>query len=94
VLAVGAAGDHQDPVWACRKLFEQLGGEHKQFVRLGREEGFDNFGHVDMLVSKPAQTQVWPLVERWLHNPMAALLNDTAQQVTGSAPTCSLEPKA
>ena len=94
VLAVGAAGDHQDPVWACRKLFEQLGGEHKQFVRLGREEGFDNFGHIDMLVSKPAQTQVWPLVERWLHNPMAALLNDTAQQVTGSAPTCSLEPKA
>ena len=71
VLAVGGAGDHQDPVWACRKLFEQIGSEHKRFVRLGKEDGFDNFGHVDMLVSKPAQTQVWPLVERWLHDPLS-----------------------
>ncbi|HHJ1298816.1 alpha/beta fold hydrolase [Pseudomonas sp. P1B16] len=69
VLAVAGAGDYQDPVWACRKLFDQLGGERKQFLRLGREEGFDAFGHVDMLVSKAAQAQVWPLVERWLRNP-------------------------
>ncbi|MCP3749325.1 alpha/beta fold hydrolase [Pseudomonas sp. SBB6] len=82
VLAVAGAGDHQDPVWACRKLFEQLGSEHKQFVRLGREEGFDNFGHVDMLVSKPAQAQVWPLVERWLQDPRAALLPETAQGIS------------
>ncbi|MBG8559846.1 alpha/beta fold hydrolase [Pseudomonas qingdaonensis] len=73
VLAVAGAGDHQDPVWACRKLFEQIGSEHKRFVRLGREDGFDNFGHVDMLVSKPAQAQVWPLVERWLSDPQAML---------------------
>ncbi|MFK8330043.1 alpha/beta fold hydrolase [Pseudomonas sp. BJa5] len=73
LLAVAAAGDHQDPVWACRKLFEQVGSANKQFVRLGREEGFDNFGHVDMLVSKPAQVQVWPLVEQWLHNPLSTL---------------------
>ncbi len=71
VLAVAGAGDHQDPVWACRKLFEQIGSEHKRFLRLGQEDGFDNFGHVDMLVSKPAQTQVWPLVERWLGDPLA-----------------------
>lgn len=70
LLAVAGAGDFQDPVWACRKLFEQLGGERKQFLRLGREEGFEAFGHVDMLVSKAAQVQVWPLVERWLHNPL------------------------
>ncbi|MEN4827230.1 alpha/beta fold hydrolase [Pseudomonas sp. P39-UII1] len=70
VLAVAGAGDFQDPVWACRKLFDQLGGERKQFLRLGREEGFDAFGHVDMLVSKAAQEQVWPLVERWLRDPM------------------------
>lgn len=70
LLAVAGAGDFQDPVWACRKLFEQLGGERKQFLRLGREEGFEAFGHVDMLVSKAAQVQVWPLVERWLRNPL------------------------
>ncbi|QCI11473.1 alpha/beta fold hydrolase [Pseudomonas putida] len=73
LLAVAGAGDFQDPVWACRKLFEQLGGERKQFLRLGREEGFEAFGHVDMLVSKAAQVQVWPLVERWLRDPLVAV---------------------
>ncbi|MFJ4371275.1 alpha/beta fold hydrolase [Pseudomonas japonica] len=73
VLTVAGAGDFQDPVWACRKLFEQIGSDDKRFLRLGKEEGFDNFGHVDMLVSKPAQTQVWPLVERWLRDPLAMI---------------------
>ncbi|MFB4394644.1 MULTISPECIES: alpha/beta fold hydrolase [unclassified Pseudomonas] len=71
VLAAAGGGDFQDPVWACRKLYEQLGGSRKQFVRLGREEGFEAFGHVDMLVSKKAQAQVWPLVEGWLRDPLA-----------------------
>jgi hypothetical protein len=26
-----------------------------------------------MLVSKAAQAQVWPLVERWLHDPLLAV---------------------
>jgi len=77
VLAVAGAADYQDPVWACRKLFEQLGGERKQFVRLGPEEGFDAFGHVDMLVSKAAQVQVWPLVERWLRDPLSPVHEST-----------------
>jgi len=69
VLAVSAVGDHQDPSWACRKLFEQIGSEHKQFVCLGREHGFsDDFGHVEMLVSKAAHAEVWPLVARWLED--------------------------
>ncbi|MNJ66296.1 hypothetical protein D3C77_623610 [compost metagenome] len=77
LLAVAGAGDFQDPVWACRKLFEQLGGERKQFLRLGREEGFEAFGHVDMLVSKAAQVQVWPLVERWLRDPLLPVREST-----------------
>ncbi|HGM5582001.1 TPA: alpha/beta fold hydrolase [Pseudomonas putida] len=71
LLAVAGAADFQDPVWACRKLFEQWGDGRKQFLRLGREEGFEAFGHVDMLVSKAAQTQVWPLVARWLSDAQA-----------------------
>lgn len=71
LLAVAGAADFQDPVWACRKLFEQWGDERKQFLRLGHEEGFEAFGHVDMLVSKAAQTQVWPLVARWLSDVQA-----------------------
>lgn len=78
VLAVAGAGDRQDPAWACRKLLEQVGSEHRQFVCLGRENGFEAFGHVDMLVSKAAQAQVWPLVERWLRNPLQPLLGEAA----------------
>ncbi|MGA4636836.1 alpha/beta fold hydrolase [Pseudomonas solani] len=67
VLAVGAAGDLQDPAWACRKLLEQFGSETRQFLCLSRENGFaDDYGHIEMLVSKHAQQEVWPLVERWL----------------------------
>ncbi|MDF2643186.1 MAG: esterase/lipase/thioesterase family protein [Pseudomonas sp.] len=67
VLAVAAAGDHQDPIWACRMLFEQIGSEHKEFLVLGRQHGFsEDFGHVDMIVSKTAQHEVWPRVAAWL----------------------------
>lgn len=68
VLAVAAAGDFQDPVWACRKLFDQIGSGHRQFLCLGREQGFsEDFNHVHMLVSKGAQREVWPLVADWLN---------------------------
>ncbi|KWT12612.1 MULTISPECIES: alpha/beta fold hydrolase [Pseudomonas syringae group] len=68
VLAVAAVGDQQDPEWACRMLFDQIGGDQpKQFLCLGREHGFsEDFGHVQMLVSKAAQQQVWPRVIDWL----------------------------
>jgi hypothetical protein len=68
VLAVAAMGDHQDPVWACRKLYDQIGSQRRKFICLGREQGFtEDFGHVQMLVSKAAQVEVWPLVRDWLH---------------------------
>jgi pimeloyl-ACP methyl ester carboxylesterase len=67
VLAVAAVGDRQDPVWACRKLLEQFGSPVSEFLCLGQENGFaGDFGHVEMLVSKEAQREVWPLVARWL----------------------------
>lgn len=67
-LCVAAVGDHQDPEWACRELFEQFGSEDKAFLLLGREHGFtEDFGHVQMLVSKAAQAQVWPRVVEWLN---------------------------
>ena len=34
---------------------------------MGRKAGFSSdFGHVEMLLSKSAQQEVWPLVEYWL----------------------------
>ncbi|WAG80827.1 alpha/beta hydrolase [Metapseudomonas furukawaii] len=67
VLAVAAAGDHQDPAWACRKLVEQVPGAYRHFQLLARSEGFsEDFGHIEMLVSKAAEREVWPLVSHWL----------------------------
>jgi len=73
LLVVAGAGDHQDPAWACEQLFERFGGGG-QFLLLGRAQGFtQDFGHVDMLVSKAAQAEVWPLVQRWLAAPSRGL---------------------
>ncbi len=82
VLAVAAQGDRQDPARACRKLLEQFGSPVREFVCLGKQQGFSSdFGHVEMLVSRPAQGEVWPLVERWLRNGSTMLCQaaDTAE---------------
>ncbi|WP_421555473.1 alpha/beta fold hydrolase [Pseudomonas kitaguniensis] len=85
LLAVSAAGDQQDPDWACRKLFEQVGAEHRQYLCLGRRQGFTgDFGHVEMLVSKAAQAEVWPLVAQWLKDPLTPLFG-TQPQVAETA---------
>jgi poly(3-hydroxyalkanoate) synthetase len=67
VMAVAALGDTQDPAWACEKLLKQFGSTLSEFLCLGKQHGFSgDFGHVEMLVSKAAQREVWPLVEQWL----------------------------
>ncbi len=67
LLAVSATGDLQDPAWACRKLYDQFISAPRSFLLLGKEKGYSSdFGHIEMLVSKEAQTEVWPLVEHWL----------------------------
>lgn len=67
LLAVGATGDIQDPAWACRKLYEQFSAVPRHFLQLGKAHGFSSdFGHIEMLVSKEAQREVWPLIEHWL----------------------------
>ena len=69
VLAVSAEGDRQDPPWACHKLLKQFGSATREYLCLGRKAGFSSdFGHVEMLLSKPAQQEVWPLVEHWLQH--------------------------
>jgi len=67
VLAVASDGDYQDPAWACRQLLEQFGSEVREYLRLGKRHGFsEDFGHVEMLISKGAQREVWPLLRHWL----------------------------
>ncbi|WP_313513580.1 alpha/beta fold hydrolase [Pseudomonas sp.] len=67
VLMVTAEGDLQDPPWACRALLERFAPERREFLCLGPQTGFSEaFGHVQMLVSKAAQQEVYPLVAHWL----------------------------
>ena len=69
VLAVSAVGDQQDPAWACRKLLQQFSDAPAAYLLLGRNTGFSSdFGHVEMLVSKEAQVEVWPQIEYWLRH--------------------------
>ena len=54
-------------IFDLRKLYEQFIAAPRHFLLLGKEQGFSSdFGHVEMLVSKEAQGEVWPLVEHWL----------------------------
>ncbi|WP_296270724.1 alpha/beta fold hydrolase [Pseudomonas sp. UBA6323] len=69
ILAVAAAADSDDPAWACRKLLEQCSAARRHFLLLGKNQGFaSDFGHIEMLVSKEAQREVWPIAEHWLRH--------------------------
>ncbi|MBH3338458.1 alpha/beta fold hydrolase [Pseudomonas mendocina] len=69
ILAVAAAADSDDPAWACRKLLEQCSAAPRHFLLLGKDQGFaSDFGHIEMLVSKEAQREVWPIAELWLRH--------------------------
>ena len=67
LLVVAADGDEQDPAWACRKLYEHCGTPSRFFLSLGKAQGFSSdFGHIEMLISKVAQSEVWPVIQHWL----------------------------
>ncbi|MGV8719908.1 alpha/beta fold hydrolase, partial [Pseudomonas aeruginosa] len=45
----------------------QFASSEQQVFALGREAGYaEDYGHIEMLIGKAAQLEVWPLVERWL----------------------------
>lgn len=66
-LVIAAKHDKQDPAWACKALFDQFASPHKTYLCLGKAYGHQhNYGHVDMLVSKAAEQEVWPMIAHWL----------------------------
>lgn len=67
LLALAAAADKSDPAKACLRFASLYGGVQKDSVLLGKSEGFSrDYGHVDMVVSKEAATEVWPRISGWL----------------------------
>lgn len=67
VLGIGSKGDTVDPAKGCEALVMAMGAKDKTFVTLAKQNGFkQDYDHVGMLVSKDAQSEVWPLISGWL----------------------------
>ena len=66
LLGVSGSADTQDPDKYCQKFYQLYGGP-KQLLTLGRSQGLSrDYGHVDMIVSEPAEQEVWPVLTQWL----------------------------
>jgi pimeloyl-ACP methyl ester carboxylesterase len=67
-LVVAATADTMwAPPRACRALFDLIGSRDKTFLQCGLGTGFgSDFGHVDIMVSREARAEVWPLIRNWI----------------------------
>ncbi|MBV60657.1 MAG: hypothetical protein CMH65_05090 [Nevskiales bacterium] len=67
VPAVASQADRVDPATGCRQLFNLIGATDKQWWLLGeRLTDPGPFDHPGMVVSKAAQTHVWPRLADWI----------------------------
>lgn len=67
LLTFAAAADTNDPWTGCKELFDATGSDDKSFVLLGEEQGFSHdYEHVEMIIGKAAQAEVWPRIADWL----------------------------
>ncbi|MGH7482415.1 MAG: alpha/beta fold hydrolase [Longimicrobiales bacterium] len=73
-LAIAGTGDRFfAPPAACRGLFELIGAPDRELIVFGREDGHTaDYGHVDLVVSRPARIEIWPQILRWLDQHRAA----------------------
>jgi pimeloyl-ACP methyl ester carboxylesterase len=67
-LMIAGTGDKIfAPPSACRGLFDLIGSPNKRFLLFGRSEGSaQDFGHVDLVVSRAARVEIWPRIIDWL----------------------------
>ena len=68
LLFISGSGDHRfAPPDACRGLFDLTGSPDRLFIEAGRDTGFSrDYGHVDLIVSREARREIWPLLSDWL----------------------------
>jgi pimeloyl-ACP methyl ester carboxylesterase len=67
VLTYAAARDRNDPAEGCRLIHDAYGSADKIFMLLGRINRFSkDYDHVGMVVSREAQTEVWPDIAGWM----------------------------
>jgi pimeloyl-ACP methyl ester carboxylesterase len=69
VMSFAAAKDKNDPAQGCKIIHDQCGSRDKIFIILERNYRFSkDYDHVGMVVSKDAQTEVWPDVAGWMRD--------------------------
>jgi predicted alpha/beta hydrolase len=68
VLTLAGAGERRyAPPHAVQALYDLIGSARKELVVAGTATGFSrDFGHADLIVSREARAEVWPLMLRWL----------------------------
>lgn len=67
VFALSGAADKVDPSTGCERFVGHFSSTDVTFVRAGRESGYSvDFDHPGIVISKPAQAEVWPQVAAWL----------------------------
>jgi predicted alpha/beta hydrolase len=68
LLFLAGAGDHRfAPPTATRGLYDLVGSPTSSYVLAGTGTGFQrDYGHVDVIVSRAAREEIWPLLISWL----------------------------
>lgn len=68
-MTFAAAKDKNDPAQGCKIIHDQYGSRDKIFIILGRNYRFSkDYDHVGMVVSREAQTEVWPDIAGWMRD--------------------------
>jgi len=68
VIAFGAQKDSGDPAKYCEKLASAISSK-SEFHLLSKRNGYSkDYGHVDMVIGKEAESEVWPKLIQWLNS--------------------------
>ena len=69
VMTFAAAKDKNDPAEGCKIIHQKYSSRDKIFIILGRNYRFSkDYDHVGMVISKEAQTEVWPDIAGWMRD--------------------------
>jgi predicted alpha/beta hydrolase len=68
LLFLAGAGDHRfAPPHAVRALFDLVLADTRTFVLAGTGTGYRrDYGHADLIVSRSARAEIWPLLLSWI----------------------------
>ncbi len=66
-MIVAGSKDWLTPPEDLEMVFDQLGSEDKEYLCVGRANGFSGeYGHIDLILGSQAQDEVFPEIYRWL----------------------------